>query len=283
VNPFTTRLKVLGATGILVGGLGAAMVSGAFTAPSSVAFAQTAPPTATATTGNTSPSGTRPNASGTPGARPFGPGRRGPGGFGFPFFGQNGLSSLASFFGMNSTDLQTALKNGQTLAQIAQAHGKSTDDLKNFLTSQIKTQLDQQVSSGKMTSQQETTILNKMSTGLDQLINNARPQAPAGGPGPGRGFAPGFARGFGGGGVNVIQTVAQALGMNASDVQSELRSGKTLTAIATEHGKSAADLKTALVNAYSAQVDKLLTATFPQRPAPAKNAAPTATPTATSG
>jgi len=52
------------------------------------------------------------------------------------------IQPVAGFLGMTPQDLQTASRNGQTLTQIAQAHGKSASDLKAFLLSQASSQID---------------------------------------------------------------------------------------------------------------------------------------------
>jgi hypothetical protein len=85
-------------------------------------------------------------------------------------------ADVAAFLGMSQSDLHTELQNGQTLAQIAQAHGKSVADLKTFLTNQLKTRLDQDVAAGRITSQQETDRLNQESSRLDQIINRTGPK-----------------------------------------------------------------------------------------------------------
>jgi len=179
---------------------------------------------------------------------------------------------------MNATDLQTALRNGQTLAQVAQAHGKSTADLKTFLTNELKTRLDQQVASGKITSQQETTALANASTRIDQQINGTFPKNAGRPGGRGRGF-------FGGQGL--VQTVATTLGMTTADVQTALQGGKTLAQLATEHGKTSADLENALLAAYKTRLDQLMTTNLQQRqngkaPTPTSGSA-AVTPTPSSG
>ena len=90
-----------------------------------------------------------------------GPGRGGP-------FG----ADIATFLGISATDLHTAQQNGQTLAQVAVAHGKSAADLKTYLLGQLKTRLDAAVTAGKLTSQQETDHLNQAGTRIDQFINS---------------------------------------------------------------------------------------------------------------
>jgi len=257
------RLKALAAAGVLAGGLGAAAMSGASAAPApdTSAAAVAASPTAVAT-----------KAAGTQ-ARPVGPRRNWQTGNGM-------LSSVAGFLGISATDLQTALKNGQTLAQVAQAHGKSASDLKAFLTNQLKTQLDQAVSGGKMTSQQETTALNNASSRFDKLINSnlqqmGRPGRPGmRGPGPGPGF-----------GGPYLSTVAKTLGMQPADVRTELQSGKTLAQIAQEHGKTSNDLENAILASVKTQLDKLMTTNFQQlqqqRQAGRQGQAPASKPTST--
>src|SRR5215831_2351377 len=101
---FSTRLKVLSATGVVVAGLGVAALSGAFTgALHGTALAATAPPTATATV--------------TTGEKPGGPAAAGPGrGFGvFPGM----ISSVASFLRMSRTARATGLRRHAARTRIA--------------------------------------------------------------------------------------------------------------------------------------------------------------------
>jgi lambda repressor-like predicted transcriptional regulator len=256
------RLKLLAASGVLAGGLGAAALSGAFAAPApDVASAPAAAPTATAT------------AVAAPQAKTGTRVKRFERGYGF-------LSPVAGFLGISETDLQTALRHGQTLAQIAQAHGKSTNDLKTFLTNQLKTRLDDAVKNGRITSQQETTMLNNASSRFDKLINTNFQQVAANR--PGRVGGPWFGGAY-------LSTVAQTLGMNVADVRTELQNGKTLAQIAQEHGKTSADLENAIIASLKPRLDQLMNTNFKNlaaqgrawrghRGAPGQAPAPTATP-----
>lgn len=85
------------------------------------------------------------------------------------------LADAATFLGISQSTLQTDLQNGRTLAQVAQAQGKTVADLKTYLTSQLKTRLDKAVAANQLTSQHETTILNNASSRLDGLINGTFP------------------------------------------------------------------------------------------------------------
>jgi len=237
------RLKILAATGILAGGLGAAAINGAFAAPShDIASAPVAAPTAAA----------------TPVATP----QPKPGAWAPRFASGRGLiGPVAGFLGISTTELQNDLRNGQTLAQIAQAHGKSANDLKTFLTNQLKTRLDQAVANGRITSQQETNLLNRESSRLDQLINTNFKQVAANR----RASLPGLRLGG-----MLLPTIAQTLGMNETDLRSELQNGKTLAQIAQEHGKTAADLETAIINSLKPRLDQLMNTNFQQIAAQAR-------------
>ncbi len=75
------------------------------------------------------------------------------------------MDQLASFFGESATDLKTELQQGNSLAAIAQKHGKSRDDLKKFLTEQF----------GARASQMEIDAQGWFQGNLDQMIDRTWP------------------------------------------------------------------------------------------------------------
>jgi hypothetical protein len=83
------------------------------------------------------------------------------------------LQTAATYLGMSVSDLMTDLEAGKTLAQEATAKGKTADGLVQALLAQLKTDLDQRVASGDITSAQETAILNRETSRLTDLVNNA--------------------------------------------------------------------------------------------------------------
>ena len=85
------------------------------------------------------------------------------------------LQTAATFLGMSVSDLQADLKAGKSLADEAKAKGKSVDDLVAALLAPAKKNLDQAVTDQKITQAQETAILNKMTQGLTNLVNNVKP------------------------------------------------------------------------------------------------------------
>ena len=115
----------------------------------------------------------------------FGPG--GFGGFGGPGGGPMGLiQQTATILGMTPQDLQSQLQQGQTLAQIATAHGVSADSLADQLTQNIIQQF----------TNNEQQLHDMIRQSLDRSFpmpgNGPGPnQGPGNGPGPNRGPNPG--------------------------------------------------------------------------------------------
>jgi hypothetical protein len=80
-------------------------------------------------------------------------------------------ADLSNFLGITTQQLSTELRSGKTLAQVAQAHGKTTDQLKTFIHDQIKTKLDAAVKNGQITQAQEDARLANIDTQIDAMIN----------------------------------------------------------------------------------------------------------------
>ena len=99
--------------------------------------------------------------------RGFGPGfghghgLRGPGGH---------LDAAAEYLGLTEEELRSRLADGKTLAQIAQAEGKSVDGLKKALVADVKKRLAAAVKDGKLTEAQAADILDGYSERVDALV-----------------------------------------------------------------------------------------------------------------
>jgi hypothetical protein len=124
------------------------------------------------------------------------PGRPGGRGFDFQFgFGapglMGGIDDVATYLGLKPAELETQLRSGKSLADIATAQGKTVEGLKTAITDAATKQLDAAVTAGKLTKDQETKLLAGLSTHLDDLVNGV------GGRG-GFGFGFGHRHGHGG-------------------------------------------------------------------------------------
>ncbi len=108
------------------------------------------------------------------------------------------VDSAASAIGISSSDLTTALRNGESVAQVASDHGVSLDKVKAGVLNAEQTQLAQAVSDERITQAQADQLSQNLSSRIDQMLNNT--SAFAGGPDGGgpNGASGANGRGFGG-------------------------------------------------------------------------------------
>jgi hypothetical protein len=129
------------------------------------------------------------------GAAPFGFGHRGPGphgggpgpgldrdgGLGFlgPAFGIGKIDDdFAAFLGISTDQLRDELSaDGATLASVAGAHGKSRDDLKQYIRDQVQERLDGLLGKGTIDQARVDALMERLDGVIDMLIDR-----PFGGP-----------------------------------------------------------------------------------------------------
>ncbi len=163
------------------------------------------------------------------------------------------LSVASSYLGISTDQIQTDLQNGQTLAQIATAQGKTADGLVSALVAGAKSKLDTAVGDGKLTSDQEANILSALQTQITNEVNGMNAGFGRDRGGFGGGFArPGFGVGLGGN----LPAATTYLGLSTDQIQTDLQNGQTLAQIATAQGKTADGLVSALVAAEKTNLDQ---------------------------
>ncbi|HEY8597510.1 MAG TPA: hypothetical protein VIL85_03710 [Thermomicrobiales bacterium] len=81
------------------------------------------------------------------------------------------LQAAAQKLGLSEHDLLKELRGGLSLAQVAQAHNVSRDDLKATMRVALQTTLDQAVHAGKLTQSQEDKALAAFDTRADKLLD----------------------------------------------------------------------------------------------------------------
>jgi hypothetical protein len=104
--------------------------------------------------------------------------RHGPGGdFKFDFFapglhlGQS-REELATFLGITTDELAEEMRaDGATLATVAEAHGKSRDDLKAFIRGEAESALNDAVDNGILTRERADALLQRLGEHVDRLID----------------------------------------------------------------------------------------------------------------
>jgi hypothetical protein len=105
---------------------------------------------------------------------------------GFPFFGPplfggpdvhhgpalfvDGFDAAAEYLGLSQAELRERLEDGQSLAEIARAEGKSVDALKRALIDEAEESLDQAVEDDELTRGQADEILERLREHVDDFV-----------------------------------------------------------------------------------------------------------------
>ena len=103
----------------------------------------------------------------------FGPGfgHRGPFGHG-PGRGAHTdmLEAAAGYLGVTVASLRESLRDGQSLADVAKAKGKSVDGLKAALRTAVREDLDEAVTDGKLTKAQADELAERLNEHVDRMV-----------------------------------------------------------------------------------------------------------------
>jgi len=98
------------------------------------------------------------------------------GAFGLGLGLMDGASALADFLGVDEADLMRDLAEGESLASVAEAHGKSRDELKSFLQSETEARIDDAVESGLLPEDRADALKSKLNDRLDDVIDGRLPE-----------------------------------------------------------------------------------------------------------
>jgi lambda repressor-like predicted transcriptional regulator len=105
----------------------------------------------------------------------FGLGPLGPLEKGFPgaFPGSDLLETAADYLGMDEAGVREALRDGKSLADLAQDKGKSVDGLKQALRGAIRKDADKAVEDGVLTKKQADRLVEKFGNAVDKLVEGS--------------------------------------------------------------------------------------------------------------
>lgn len=95
--------------------------------------------------------------------------------------GGPGMDVAAQALGMTNEELRTALQGGQTLAQVAESKGVSTQVLTDALTAGIENHIAQEVADGRIDQARADEMLAKVDQRVTDMLDGVRPK---GGRGP---------------------------------------------------------------------------------------------------
>jgi hypothetical protein len=111
----------------------------------------------------------------------------------FPFL-HDKLSPAAEYLGLTEAELFEQLREGKSLAEVAEAEGKPVAGLKQAILDGAKSALDEAVANERLTQAQADAVYERLQGFIDELVNGSLPgprdhgfATPFGGP---PGFAP---------------------------------------------------------------------------------------------
>jgi hypothetical protein len=160
--------------------------------------------------------------------------------------GAGGLFDAAvGYLQIDKQTLFQSLKSGQSLAQIAVAHGKTADGLVSAVVAAAQTQLDAKVAAGKLDAAKEQTLLAKLRSTLGTLVTKSFGGSKPGGSGATHRTPV----------TLFLQPVLTYLQLDVQTVLNDLRSGKSLAQIAVAHGKTADGLVASIVASAKTPLD----------------------------
>jgi hypothetical protein len=80
------------------------------------------------------------------------------------------FDAAAAYLGVTEAELRTSLEDGDTLAEIATANGKTAAGLVDALVAVAKADLDEKVESGRLTEAQRTSILADLESRMEDVV-----------------------------------------------------------------------------------------------------------------
>jgi hypothetical protein len=115
-------------------------------------------------------------------------GGHGPGHHGVHHGFPGGLDAAAEYLGLSEDELRDALRDGDTLADVAEEREKPVDELVRAMVDAARADLDEAVEDGRLTDEMRESMLETLDERIRDLVNEGFRHAP-GGPGH-RGFGP---------------------------------------------------------------------------------------------
>lgn len=96
---------------------------------------------------------------------------------------KDAVQAAAKEIGVSTNDLEDARKDGKSIAQVAQDHGKSVDDVVGAVVKAATGDVDQAVKDGKLDAQKADQIKKNLPDRAKELVNREPKQSSASTPG----------------------------------------------------------------------------------------------------
>ncbi len=159
------------------------------------------------------------------------------------------MDAAAKSLGMSTSDLRSAMQSGQSLASIASSKGISEGTLTAAMATAIQ-QAHPEVSADQAANV-ATAMVTRTPTAGGQVQTSGATAAGATEGASGATATQGHHHHHHDGGAAAMNAAAQTLGMSASDLESSLNSGQSLSSLASSKGVSQDDLVKAMAGALT--------------------------------
>jgi hypothetical protein len=150
------------------------------------------------------------------------------------------VSAVTSELGITPAQLRSDLAAGQTLSQIANANGATGADLEQTILGVVQNRLQEAVGAGKLSSQQEQTLLTRAGALVDRLVGVSHPVAR---------LARLRLR------QRLVRLAAASFGITPKQLRSQIASGSSLSRVLASDGVSASNLEQSLLASAKTRLD----------------------------
>jgi ribosomal protein S20 len=149
------------------------------------------------------------------------------------------LEAAARALNLSEDDLRAQLRDGETIAQVAQAQGVDVQTVIDAMVAEATARIDQAVQEGDLTAEEANERKANLQERITRLVNEGKPKG--GGP---RGRGP------------KLEAAAEALGLSEEDLREQLRDGKTLAQVAEDRDVDKQKVIDAMVAEATARIDQ---------------------------
>jgi len=158
---------------------------------------------------------------------------------------KRGFAELVKASGLERAVVVEGLKDGQSLAEVFEANGVSTDDVIESVLEDLDEALSEKVESGALTQEKADQIYAAAEEGLPRIANAHRPPPDPGRPGPGRDAL-----------AHEIKIAAETIGIPVDELAEMLRDGGTIAEAAEANGVDVDTVIDAMFTPVSVRIDE---------------------------
>jgi uncharacterized protein (DUF433 family) len=153
---------------------------------------------------------------------------------------KEGLALAAKTIGISTKDLAAGIKGGKSIAQIATDNHKNPQDVINALVAAADKKID---ASSKLSADRKAKLKARVPKAVTRLVDSTHPRAA---------IRTELRKQLS---SEAVRVAAKAIGITPKELATEVKGGKTVAQVATDHQKNPQDVINALVTAIDKRID----------------------------